>query len=65
MTGQDMKSDRRRKAHVVEERWSVGGFHRMRYLRCRCGWKAEHYNSGHLAELFKAHQVEQEAKEAR
>lgn len=48
----------RRKAHVIEDRWQVGGFHVVRHVRCRCGWQAEHYNAGYLAQLFKQHQAE-------
>lgn len=49
------------KAHVIEKRWSQGGFHRVRFAQCRCGWVGEHYNAGALAELFDEHKRKAEA----
>ena len=51
----------RRKAHVVEERWIVGGFSPVRHVKCRCGWQAKHYNARALKEIFRAHQTADEA----
>jgi len=48
----------RRRAHVIEKKWQVGGFHAVRHLECRCGWSAEHYNAGVLLAQFKEHQAE-------
>ena len=61
MSNQRAAQVRFRKAHVIERRWSVGGFHTIRKVLCRCGWQAEHYNAGALTALFKAHQAEMEA----
>ena len=47
------------KEHVKAEEWSDGGFSLQRYVRCRCGWKAQHYSRQLLNEVFKAHQKQE------
>lgn len=53
-----------RKKHVIEKRWSTGGFYVTRHVKCRCGWTAKHYNAGYLTEEFKQHRLVAEAADS-
>lgn len=47
----------KRKQHVIERYWQTGGFMRERHVVCRCGWRCDHYNAGHVKSEFKKHQA--------